>query len=115
MSHPSDHYIPEVFLECLERGAVLEENDCETSGELICDRCEMDVPVAAFNYYGPPSEPMMETIGDCCFEENEGASNIIITWNAGPKEANYNKGCEDPWAYKRTSSSAQKGMTNHEE
>ena len=90
MSNPIDHYIPEVFLECLERGAVLEENDFETSGELICDRCEMDVPVAAFNYYGPPSDPAMETIGDCCFEENEGASNIIITWKAGPQEANYN-------------------------
>ncbi len=114
MKRRNDHAIPELFAECLEGNARLEEHDFKKCGELICDRCGFQVPVAAFNYYGFPSEPMMETIGECCFEECDDASNIIITWKAGPKEANYNKCCEDPRAFKRKSSSSAKGMTSYE-
>ncbi len=114
MKKASDRHIPEIFIEALENNARLEEHDFKKCGDLICDRCGFQIPVAAFNYYGFPSDPEMETIGECCFEEHDDACNIIITWQAGSKEANYNKCCEDPWAFKRKSTSSTKGTTRND-
>lgn len=111
MNKHQNNEIPEVFLEALKRGSRLDdEYDSEKGGELFCDRCEDPVPVAAFNFWGFPSEPMMETICEYCFEEGETAMNIVITWKGGPKEAHYKK-CAD---YKRIDSMEMKGITTYE-